>query len=103
MQRLAAVYTNLENLPFFEGENPHKWIEEYCEKCMICVKKCPANAIYEKPIIKTEKIMTHIDSEKCFPFFGKQNGCSICIKECTFNKTSYEKIKRSYLKEQRKV
>ena len=43
--RLAAVYTDIEDLPFSQ-ENPHGWIREYCETCNLCVEKCPVDAIY---------------------------------------------------------
>src|SRR5665648_364961 len=43
--RLAAVFSDIENLPFAE-ENPHLWVREYCQSCNICIKKCPADAIF---------------------------------------------------------
>jgi epoxyqueuosine reductase len=43
--RLAAVFTDIENLPFAQ-ENPHPWVRDYCEKCNLCIVKCPADAIF---------------------------------------------------------
>ena len=95
--RLAAVLTDIENLQIFEGEK-NNWIEEFCEKCNACVRKCPAQAIYQTPIIFEDGSESHIDYKKCAVPFTKQHGCTVCIKECTFFKTDYEKIKNGNMK-----
>ena len=95
--RLAAVYTNIENLPLNEG-NEHGWIKDYCNQCGICVKECPPGAIHKNPIKHETGRVTHIDNEKCFPYFSNNFACTICIKVCPFNKIPYEKIKENFLK-----
>ncbi len=90
--RLAAVYTDLENLPFSQ-ENSHGWVRDYCETCNICVQKCPADAIY--PITKTlpDGGPAFIDHTKCAMPFSNDNGCTLCIKHCPFSSISYDKLK----------
>ena len=63
-QRIAAVYTNIENMSFTDTEK-HNWINDYCDKCNICVKKCPADAIYEKNKIFEDGTRQCIDYKKC--------------------------------------
>jgi ferredoxin len=46
--RLAAVYTDIENLPYAQ-ENPHDWVHTYCQHCNLCVQKCPARKFMRKP------------------------------------------------------
>ena len=99
--RIAAVLTNIENLPM-TNENKHKWIEEYCETCGICIKKCPTGAIFENAKENYEEIKTHIDNKLCFQEFSTNYGCSICVKECMFNKLGYQKIKEIYEKRNKK-
>jgi epoxyqueuosine reductase QueG len=95
--RLAAIFTSVENLPVIT-ENPHSWVEEFCYAgCGKCVRRCPPQAILEHPIRRGQSLLTHIDSNRCFPFFVKNHGCSICIKECTFNQKDYSKIRGSFL------
>jgi epoxyqueuosine reductase len=96
--RLTAIYTNIENLPFFDEKlNPHKWIEDFCARCNRCVRKCPSWAIYEPgQSIKKNELITHIENDKCFPVFLEYYACSICIKECTFNRVNYSSIKQGY-------
>lgn len=91
--RLAAVFTSIENLPFFEGENEHRWIERFCHSCGQCIRKCPTQAILEHPVGRDNGLVMCTDAEKCFPYFVEHHGCSVCIKVCPFNRVGYDKIK----------
>ena len=91
--RLAAVFTNIENLPVAEC-NPHEWVREYCDHCRKCIRDCPGDAIYDSAEIKDNGIHTHIDNTKCFPHFINKNSCSICIKVCPFSQVSYDSLKK---------
>jgi len=90
--RLSAIYTSMENLPFNKG-NKHTWIEDYCASCGLCIKKCPAEAIYAEPIRHEHGQITYVDNDKCFPYFHYNHGCSVCIKICPFNHVPYDKLK----------
>ena len=92
--RIGVIYTSIDNLPVFTGENPHSWIGEFCRRCRICVKKCPGRAILEEPV-KKGNALTHIVKEKCLPYFYNEHGCSVCIKVCPFNNTPYRELKKS--------
>ena len=91
-QRVAAIFVNIENLPITDS-NEHAWIEDFCSKCGRCIKMCPNNAILENPIEYKSGRKTTIDRNKCLPVFVKQNGCTVCIKECIFTKQKYDLIK----------
>ena len=94
--RLAAVFTDIENLPIDE-RNEHSWIKEFCNTCNKCVRKCPAQAIYKEPKVFPDNTEEHIDYKKCAVPFSNQKGCTICVKECTFFKSDYYKIKKSFM------
>jgi epoxyqueuosine reductase QueG len=95
--RLAAVFTSIQNLPITDG-NEHSWIGEFCKTCLKCIKECPPQAILKEPIKHDTGRVTHIDNNKCFPYFAENYACTICIKVCPFNHTSYEKIKVAFEK-----
>lgn len=95
--RLAAVYTDIENLPI-ENDNKHLWINDFCKICNQCVKKCPGGAIYKDTVIFEDGSKQCIDYKKCAVPFSRNNGCTVCIKECTFFKGNYEKIKKTIKK-----
>ena len=52
------------------------------KQCRRCIKECPLGAIYENAIEQEAGRFTHIDNEKCFPHFGNNYGCTVCIKVC---------------------
>ena len=94
--RLAAVFTEIDNLPVYEGDE-HAWVLDFCEVCRKCIRDCPPDAFYDHPIEHDNGLITVLDNEKCFPYFAKNHGCSICIKVCPFNQQSYDKIKDHFL------
>ncbi|WP_113671785.1 4Fe-4S dicluster domain-containing protein [Vallitalea guaymasensis] len=97
--RIAAVYTDIENLPFSQ-ENPHMWVKDFCDKCNKCVRSCPAGAIYEKAVtVGNDKMPTRcIDYTKCAVPFANDYGCTVCVKSCSFFNGDYYKIKEKFLK-----
>ena len=94
--RLAAVFTEIENLPVYEG-NEHAWVLDFCESCKRCIRDCPPNAFYDQPIPHDNGLVTVLDNAKCFPYFAKNHGCSVCIKVCPFNQQGYDKIKAGFI------
>ncbi len=85
--RLGMVSTNLELIvdpPKYEG------IAKFCEYCLKCYNACPTQAIPMKPskVRGCEKFT--IDVNRCAPMFEKTDGCSICIRDCTFNQPTEE-------------
>ena len=96
-QRIAAVYTNIENLPYTDNHK-YDWIKDFCANCGKCARKCPAQAIYSKTKIFDNGTKQHIDFKKCAVPFSNDYGCSICVKECIFSNKSYEEIKSNFLK-----
>lgn len=93
--RLAAVFTEIENLPFYEGQK-HAWVLDFCGSCRRCIRDCPPDAFYDSPISHENGLVTVLDNRKCFPYFVAYHGCSICIKVCPFNNVDYEHIKASF-------
>lgn len=99
-QRLSPIFIE-EKLFESTDNNEHVWIEKYCKTCGLCQKNCPTNAIYDEKIVSINNISgigemrTCIDRDKCFPYFGKTLGCSICLKVCPFSKgpMTYEKLR----------
>lgn len=88
--RLATVFVDIENLPI-KKENEHEWIADFCTTCNLCVKKCPAQAIYTEPRYNEQGGRVYLDPLKCVDPFSK--GCSICVSSCVFTGGHYDKIK----------
>lgn len=102
--RLAAVLTSIENLPFTDSStNEYSWIQDWCDSCKACLRKCPGKAILDPTIEENSDYRHYIEIDKCFPHFIEEYGCSICIKVCPFSKVGYEKVKRMYEKRKLKT
>lgn len=92
-QKISAIFTSIENLPIKE-KNEHSWIEDYCQTCGKCIKKCPKDAIIE---------IKHLDGIKSTKFVsslcrGCYESCTICMGECPFNNKEYTWIKNRFEK-----
>lgn len=94
-QRIAVIYTDIQDLPF-ATENQHRWISDFCDKCGRCIRTCPGSAIREQPVVHASGLKTHIVREKCLPIFNSQQGCTVCIKECTFHRKDYAELKAKF-------
>lgn len=86
--RLAAVFTSVEDLPDTSTDE-HAWIEDFCGDCVKCVRQCPPGAIRTEPVRYESGRVNWIDSERCLPYFVRNNGCSICIAVCPFHQRDY--------------
>ena len=87
-QRLSLISVNINNLP--DNKNEEFDISKYCEKCRRFLNFCPVKAILEVPIVNDNGTITRIDSDKCFDYFYKTTGCSVCIETCPFNRIGYK-------------
>jgi epoxyqueuosine reductase len=94
--RLSMIATNASPIP--ESSVKDFGVLDFCEKCGICIRKCPAGAVYETPVQKERGLYTCISSEKCFSEFYDKDGCSVCIKVCPFHKKEYDLVMGSYTK-----
>lgn len=89
-QRLSMIGVTANPAPQQEIENIG--IDDFCNKCGICIKKCPGDAIHEVPVKGKCGTLSRVDSEKCFPFFYDTHGCSVCIQVCPLHKKPYESL-----------
>jgi ferredoxin len=95
-QRIAAIFTDIEDLPLAGQPGSHVWISDFCATCGRCIRTCPADAIREEPLVEDSGRKTHILRERCLPYFNEHEACTVCIKECTFAKRGYERIFQTF-------
>ena len=81
-QRISIISTSADPLPPGD-KNPIEDFRDFCKDCKRCIKKCPGRAFYDPPMEKENSpFITHMDLNKCYPFFSRFKGCSVCIKVC---------------------
>lgn len=100
-QRINVVFTNME-VPE-TAVNPHEWVLDFCAKCHKCVRSCPPQAIFTTaPVNPVTGRKQTIHYDKCVDYYGRHQGCGICLDVCPFSQAGYDKIKRGFMKAQTK-
>lgn len=61
-------------------------INVICEKCQVCVQRCPGRALPKvrvnwRGILKYKTI-----TERCIPMVSRYDGCSVCLRTCPIQK-----------------
>lgn len=81
--RLGTVFTNL---PLQVGE---PLCEDLCDGCNLCVRSCPAQALYGKAFSWDAPDLSLLDRKACsdymkkqFMHIGRGSVCGICMKQC---------------------
>jgi epoxyqueuosine reductase len=87
MFRMGSVITSLDmaiDHPIDAG------IAAFCDNCRACRIYCPANAIPDerspeagKDHLGNDRYV--VDTARCFPYFARNNYCSICLPVCVYN------------------
>jgi len=60
-------------------------VDDLCERCNICVRSCPVDAIFdERQLVRGER-KWYVDFDKCIYYFCETSGCGICIEVCPWS------------------
>lgn len=91
--RLGSVITDM---PLQIDHPVDAGIAAFCDNCKACRIYCPANAIPDqrspeagKDHLGNDRYI--IDTGKCFPYFAKNNYCSICLPVCVYHHKEWAK------------
>lgn len=93
--RINTIYTNITNLPV-STDNDHLWVRDFCAMCQKCVRECPVEAIFDKPISRGDGGYQTINRPACRKYFNQHYGCGICLINCPFSRHGYYKIRRTF-------
>lgn len=92
-QRWAMISVEAE----IEPDEPADFgIRAYCEDCLLCVRGCPGRALSEEKMWWRGVYKHKLDPTRCWPYFVKFQGCSICLKVCPFHRHGYEEAMAAY-------
>jgi len=77
--RLGVIYTDA---PLDVDAPADYGLEGICDRCQICVRRCPVGAI---PAARREHrgvTKAKLNTKRCFPIVAQAAGCAICMKVC---------------------
>jgi len=73
-------------------------LAEFCESCLLCVKKCPAKAIPEEPVWWRGVYKRKVNDLKCWAFFTGWHTCAVCINSCPMHRFGCREVMDHYEK-----
>jgi epoxyqueuosine reductase len=77
--RLNVLTTNA---PLVCDEPVDYGIEGVCDRCQICVRRCPVGAIPNHRSEHRGIVKAKLNTKRCLPLMMQTSGCSICMKAC---------------------
>ncbi len=71
-------------------------IAAFCEECRLCVHGCPGRALSEEKVWWRGVHKHKLNPVRCWPYFVKFDGCSICLKVCPLHRYGYDACMEAY-------
>ncbi len=62
-------------------------VDDLCDRCNICVRSCPVDAIFDVKQMVRGVRKWYVDFDKCIYYFCETSGCGICIEVCPWSET----------------
>jgi epoxyqueuosine reductase len=87
--RLAGITTDA---PLLFDQPRDYGIEGVCDRCQVCVRRCPVGAI---PAIRRDYrgvTKAKLNTKRCLPIVSQVNGCAICMKVCPVQKYGLDAV-----------
>jgi ferredoxin len=77
--RLMLIHTDA---PLVRDTPVDYGIEGLCDRCQICVRRCPSSAITNQRKPHRGVYKAKISAARCAPVLAQAQGCAICMKVC---------------------
>ena len=91
--RLCAFSTDA---PLSHDKPVDYGINKLCEKCQVCVRRCPGKALPKVKVWWRGALKYKTIADRCLPMLGQYSGCSICIKVCPVQRYGLKSVLDHY-------
>ena len=71
-------------------------INKLCEKCQVCVRRCPGRALPKVKVWWRGVLKYKTIPDRCLPMLGQYDGCSVCIKVCPVQRYGLKAVLEHY-------
>ncbi|MCY4108684.1 MAG: hypothetical protein OXG11_06625 [Chloroflexi bacterium] len=72
-------------------------IHAFCQKCLICVERCPARALVKDKVWWRGAEKNKVIYDRCRPVMAIYEGCGICMKVCPIQKFGMPAVMNHYV------
>ena len=72
-------------------------INQFCEKCQVCVNRCPSNALTKDKVWWRGAKKNKVSYKWCRPIMGRYDGCAICMKTCPVQRYGMQPVMEHYV------
>jgi epoxyqueuosine reductase len=92
----ARLHVLTTNADLAHDEPVDYGIEAVCDRCRVCVERCPAGAI---PAVRKEHrgvTKAKLNTKRCLPVLGMSAGCAVCMKVCPVQRYGLDAVVAEY-------
>lgn len=82
--------------PVTHGKPQDFGIPALCEKCQVCIRRCPGRAIPKQKVSWRGVVKHKILPERCIPIRERYSSCGICVKVCPIQEYGLEAVLDHY-------
>ena len=72
-------------------------INKFCEKCQVCVDRCPARALVREKVWWRGAKKNKLIYDRCRPVMVMYEGCGICMKVCPIQRFGMKPVMEHYV------
>ena len=92
--RLMVITTDA---PVTHDEPIDYGINQFCEKCQVCVNRCPSSALAKDKVWWRGAKKNKVSYKRCRPIMGRYDGCAICMKTCPVQRYGMQPVMEHYV------
>ncbi len=72
-------------------------IHGFCQKCQVCVNRCPGRALVRERVWWRGAEKNKLIYDRCRPVMAKYEGCAVCMKVCPIQKYGMPAVMSHYV------
>ena len=72
-------------------------IHSFCQKCQVCVKRCPGRALVKEKVLYRGVEKNKLIYERCRPVMARYEGCAVCMKVCPIQRYGMKPVMEHYV------
>ena len=72
-------------------------IHKFCQKCQVCVNRCPGRALVREKVWWRGVEKNKLIYDRCRPVMARYEGCGVCMKVCPIQRYGMKPVMEHYV------